>query len=225
MPFGFPSDSLRFMNFSLNTESTFRFSLQVESKQKGKNRYTKVGARTFEWMTFKESNRSDALLILKYFTMESGSMCATRKSPKKTKNGKSTKGKKKSLGKCARSRIWTSLELEAFARILVYLRMSMKIKGQEPRSSSKKIKPLLSHFKPSNQILFRTIRFAVWIFICGSYGELQVPEVRRATFRGMQIQTSICRKSPCSDRRLSDYLQKTGLTRNVIIEGYLPCSD
>ena len=50
-------------------------------------------------------------------------MCATKKSPKKTKNGiewngKSTKGKKKSLGKCARSRIWTSLELEAFARIL-----------------------------------------------------------------------------------------------------------
>ena len=67
---------------------------------------------------FGERNRSGALLILKYFTMGSGSMCATKKSPKKTKNGKSTKEKKKSPGKCARSGIWTSLELEAFTRIL-----------------------------------------------------------------------------------------------------------
>ena len=79
-------------------------------------------------------------------------MCATKKSTKKTKNGNSTKRKKKPPEKCAHSRIWTSLELR-LSRL--YLRMSMRI-NQEPRNSSKKMLSL-SHFKP-NALPHHTIR-------------------------------------------------------------------
>ena len=69
-------------------------------------------------------------------------MCDTKKSPKRTKNGKSPKGKKdgkkKSPRKCARSRMWTNLELEAFARILADVdeEYAMKLEQMALKKSS-----------------------------------------------------------------------------------------
>ena len=70
---------------------------------------------------------------------ESGSSGTKIKSPKgKTKNGKSPKGKKKSTGGCVRARIWTNLELEAFARILADVdeEYAMKLEQMALKKSS-----------------------------------------------------------------------------------------